>query len=134
MTTPHYPLMENAPDSLQAASGKPLPEITLEAAANGELSAGDLRIHAETLRMQAQIAREAGYDQLALNLLRAAELTLVPNAEVLQIYDILRPGRATYEQLTALAAHLEATYGAAENAAFIREAADAYKERGLLRG
>jgi propanediol dehydratase small subunit len=129
-----YPLMENAAEKLQAASGKPLPEITLEAAANGELSAGDLRIHAETLRLQAEIAREAGYDQLALNLLRAAELTLVPNAEVLQIYDLLRPGRASYEQLIALAAHLEATYGAAENGKFIREAAEAYRERGLVRG
>ena len=133
MSTLGYPLMENAAGSLQAASGKPLPEITLEAAASGELSAGDLRIHAETLRMQAEIAREAGYDQLALNLLRAAELTLVPNAEVLQIYDILRPGRASYEQLTGLAAYLEATYGAAENAKFIREAAEAYRERGLLK-
>jgi propanediol dehydratase small subunit len=129
-----YPLMENAGDRLKAASGKPLPEITLEAAANGELTAGDLRIHAETLRLQAEIAREAGYDQLALNLLRAAELTLVPNAEVLQIYDILRPGRASYEQLIGLASHLEETYGAAENATFIREAAEAYRERGLLRG
>jgi propanediol dehydratase small subunit len=133
MSDAQYPLMDNAADRLQAASGKPLPEITLEAAANGDLSAGDLRIHAKTLRMQAQIAREAGYDQLALNLLRAAELTLVPNAEVLQIYDILRPGRASYEQLMGLAAHLEDIYGAVENAAFIREAAEAYRERGLVR-
>jgi propanediol dehydratase small subunit len=134
MSAPQYPLMENAEDRLKASSGKPLADITLEAAANGELTAGDLRIHAETLRMQAEIAAKAGYDQLALNLLRAAELTLVPNAEVLQIYDILRPGRASYEQLIGLAAHLEETYGAAENGRFIREAAEAYRERGLLRG
>jgi propanediol dehydratase small subunit len=133
MSDPHYPLMDNAEDRLKAFSGKSLPEITLEAAADGELSSADLRIHRETLVMQAQIAREAGYEQLAGNLLRAAELTLVPNAEVLQIYDLLRPRRATYDQLMQLAAHLEQSYDAAENAKFVREAAEAYRERKLLR-
>ena len=133
MSDPTYPLMDNAGDQLRAFSGRPLPEITLQAAANGDLSVSDLRIHADTLRLQAQIARAAGYDQLAANLMRAAELTLVPNQEVLQIYDLLRPRRATYEQLMQLAEHLEQTYQAAENGRFIREAADAYRERGLLR-
>jgi propanediol dehydratase small subunit len=134
MSDAKYPLMENAEDMLRASSGKPLTDITLDAATKGDLSPGDLRIHAETLRLQAEIARQAGYEQLALNLLRAAELTVVPNAEVLQIYDMLRPGRASYDQLIELAAYLEHTYGAAENARFIREAAQTYRERGLLRG
>ena len=128
-----YPLMDNEAKRLKALSGKPLPEITLDAAAGGELSSADLRIQADTLRMQAEIARQAGYDQLAANFLRAAELTLVPNQEVLQIYDLLRPHRASYEQLLQLAAHLEQTYHAAENAAFVREAAEVYRERHLLR-
>jgi propanediol dehydratase small subunit len=128
-----YPLMDNAEDQLKAFSGKSLPEITLDAAAEGELSSADLRIHRETLVMQANIAREAGYVQLAGNLMRAAELTLVPNAEVLQIYDLLRPMRATYDQLIKLAEHLEQTYQAAENGRFVREAADVYRERKLLR-
>jgi propanediol dehydratase small subunit len=128
-----YPLMDNEVDRLQAFSGRPLPEITLDAAANGDLSSADLRIQAETLRLQADIARQAGYDQLAANFLRASELTLVPNQEVLQIYDLLRPRRASYEQLMQLAAHLEQTYNAAENAAFVREAAAVYRERHLLR-
>ena len=130
---PQYPLMDNAEDQLKAFSGRPLPEITLEAAADGELSAADLRIHRETLWMQAEVARKAGYAQLAGNLMRAAELTLVPNAEVLQIYDLLRPMRATYDQLMQLAAHLQQTYQAAENAKFVREAAEVYRERKLLR-
>ena len=133
MSDPRYPLMDNAEDQLKAFSGKPLPEITLEAAADGELSSADLRIHRETLLMQADIARKAGYQQLAGNLMRAAELTLVPNAEVLQIYDLLRPMRATYDQLIQLAEHLEQTYQASENGRFVREAADAYRERKLLR-
>ncbi len=128
-----YPLMDNEADHLQALSGRPLPEITLDAAADGDLTSADLRIQADTLRMQAEIARGAGYDQLAANFLRAAELTLVPNQEVLQIYDLLRPHRASYEQLLQLAAHLEQTYNAVENAAFVREAAEVYRERKLLR-
>jgi propanediol dehydratase small subunit len=52
---------------------------------------------------------------------------------VLQIYELLRPGRASYEQMVQLADHLEQTYQAAENARFIREAAAVYRTRGLLR-
>ena len=133
MTDPKYPLIDNEADRLKAFSGRPLSEITLEAAAEGDLSSADLRIQAETLQLQAEIARQAGYDQLAANFMRAAELTRVPNQEVLQIYDLLRPKRASYEQLIQLAAHLEQTYAAAENARFVREAADAYRERHLLR-
>ena len=133
MSDAKYPLMQNAADDLKALSGKPMSEITLEAAAEGALSPEDMRIQADTLRMQAQVARQAGYTQLAANLLRAAELTAVPNKEVLQIYDLLRPGRGSYEQLIQLAEYLEQTYQAAENGRFIREAAEVYKERGLLR-
>ncbi len=133
MSDPQYPLMEHAADQLRAFSGRPLADLTPEAVARGDLSAADLRIHADALRAQAEVARQAGYDQLAANLLRAAELTVVPNQEVLQIYDLLRPGRASYEQLAQLADHLEQTYDAAENARFIREAAEVYHARGLMR-
>ena len=68
---------------------------------------------------------------MAANLLRAAELTDVPNDELLKIYEMLRPERASFDELTRLADYLETTYGARENAAFIREAADVYRERGL---
>ena len=123
MTEPRYPLSEHAAGDLRAFSGRPLADLTPEAVARGDLSAADLRIHADALRAQAEVARQAGYDQLAANLLRAAELTLVPNQEVLQIYELLRPGRASYEQLAQLAEHLEQIYQATENARFIREAA-----------
>lgn len=126
-----YPLLENDADSLQAASGRPVNEINLDTIST--LSEDDLRIRAETLRAQAQVAREAGYPQLAANLTRAAELTAVPNDELLKMYDLLRPGRASYETLIALAERLETIYTAPETGHFIREAAAAYKARNLLR-
>ncbi|MBX3066395.1 MAG: hypothetical protein KF726_25675 [Anaerolineae bacterium] len=126
-----YPFGQHETDKLKAASERPFEQITLDQL--NDLSAADMVIHAETLRAQAQIARAAGYPQLASNLLRAAELTVVPNEEVLKIYDTLRPERASLEELLQLADYLEAQYQAVENARFIREAADVYRKRGLLR-
>ena len=128
-----YPLRDNAVDELLTFSGRPLADVTPEAIAAGELSGDDLRTHADTLRQQAEIAREGGYPQLAANLMRAAELTDVPNDELLKIYELLRPERASYDELVRLADYLVETYGAKENAAFIKEAAAAYRERNLLR-
>jgi propanediol dehydratase small subunit len=128
-----YPLRHNPEADLKAFSGKPLSEITSEAVADGSLSADDLRTHASALRQQAEIARDAGYTSLASNLLRASELTLVPNDEVLKIYEMLRPDRSSWDELMNLADYLEKTYDASENATFIREAAEVYKERKILR-
>ena len=128
-----YPVAEHAAERLTARSGRPLGELTPEAAASGELVVDDLRISAETLRAQAAIARRAGYAQLAGNLARAAELTAVPNDEVLRMYELLRPGRASHDDLAALADRLEREYAAPESAALVREAAQVYRERGLLR-
>ncbi len=128
-----YPLKENAAHTLHAFSGRPLSEITSDAVANDDVSADDLRIHADALRQQAEIARQAGFEQLAENLLRAAELTIVPNDEVLKIYEMLRPERASWDTLQNLATYLTEKYNAIENAKFVREAAEVYRERGLLR-
>lgn len=129
---PNYPLLTHT-EALAAANGKPLAEITLEEAAAGHLTAADLQISAETLRAQAEIARQAGYTQLAANLTRAAELTAVPNTDLLAMYETLRPDRATLAELLALAETLEKEYQAPENARFVREAASVYEARGLLR-
>ncbi|GAB4431882.1 MAG: diol dehydratase small subunit [Chloroflexi bacterium OHK40] len=128
-----YPLREHAAGTLRAASGRPLNEITEAALDAGELTIADTRISAATLLAQAEVARRAGYPQLAENLARAAELTAVPNTEVLRIYDRLRPGRATHAELLALAELLEREYSAHRCAGFIREAAAVYLQRGLLR-
>ena len=128
-----YPLRENAQDTLKTFSERKLSDITADALRDGDLSADDLRTHGDTLRQQADISEKAGYPQLANNLRRAAELTHVPNEEVIKIYEMLRPDRSSYEELNKLADYLETTYSATENAKFIREAATVYKERGILR-
>lgn len=130
---PRYPLIEHAAGELRAASGRPLSDVTPEALDAGELSISDLQISAAALRAQATVARAAGYGQLAANLERAAELTAVPNDEVLRMYDLLRPGRSSEAELTALAERLAGEYGAPICAAFVREATDVYRRRRLLR-
>ena len=128
-----YPLRDTAADDLRAFSGRKLRDISAEAIADGELEGDDLRTHADTLRAQADIAADGGFPQLGQNLRRAAELTRVPNEELLKIYEMLRPERATYAELQRLADYLESTFDAPENAGFIREAANVYRERDLLR-
>jgi propanediol dehydratase small subunit len=129
----HYPLIEHSAETLYAASGRAIADVTLEAAAAGTLSPDDLQINAATLLAQADVARKAGFPQLAANLARAAELTAAPNDELLRMYTMLRPGRSTYAELLALAAQLEAAYAAPRTAAWVREAAGVYQQRGLLR-
>jgi propanediol dehydratase small subunit len=132
-TAPRYPLMDSAGGELRAASGRPADEITLQALATGELTDDDLRITADALREQAAIAQQAGFPQLAANLRRAAELTVVPNDELLRMYEILRPGRSTCGQMLALADRLVGEFRANETAAFVREAAEVYRSRGLAK-
>ena len=126
----NYPLMENAGD-LRAASGRAAAAIGLETLA--ELLPNDLQIGAETLRAQAAVAQGAGFTQLGENLTRAAELTAVPNEELLHMYEIMRPGRSTYEQLQEMATRLESHYHATTTAAMVREAAEVYRQRNLLK-
>jgi propanediol dehydratase small subunit len=114
------------------ASGRLLSELTLEALLRDELTVEDFRIGGETLRRQAEASERAGYVQVARTLRRAAELTALTNERVLEIYDALRPGRATYSQLLSLADHLATECGAPLTAALMREAAEAYLQRGLV--
>jgi len=117
---------------VRTASGRSLDELTMEALLSGELTTEDFRISGETLRRQADAAEGAGYRALADNLRRAAELTTIANEEVLRIYEALRPGRSTYEKLIALADRLQAAHDAPLTADLIREAARAYRERGVV--
>jgi propanediol dehydratase small subunit len=115
---------------VRALSGKPAENLTVDAIQAGEAGVSDLRIHPETLERQAVVAAEHGNPQLAENLRRAAELTQLPDDEVLAIYEALRPGRSTAAQLTALADSL-AVRGLPLCAALVAEAADVYARRGL---
>jgi propanediol dehydratase small subunit len=57
----------------------------------------------------------------------------VPSATILEIYTALRPHRSSAEELEAWAARLETELEAPLCAAFVREAAGACAQRGLLR-
>ena len=120
-------------DTVRTASGRALDELNIGAVLAGKLTTEDFRISGETLRRQADAAEAAGYRQLAENLRRAAELTRISNEEVLDIYNTLRPGRITYSQLILLADHLENDCDAPLTAALVREAAEVYRERGIVK-
>jgi propanediol dehydratase small subunit len=134
LTLDDYPLAEKRPDLVRSLSGKPMATITLDAVLDGSVTMEDLRIDAEALRRQAEIARVAGRPTLAMNFERAADLVLVPQDVIMRAYDLLRPGRAkTKNELLAMAAQLRETYGAGAIAAFIEEAAEVYDKRGLFK-
>jgi propanediol dehydratase small subunit len=115
---------------IRALSGRAVDSLTVDAIRAGEIGVADLRIHPDTLERQAVVAEEHGNPQLAENLRRAAELTRLPDDEVLGIYEALRPGRSTPAQLTDLAGSL-ADRGLPRCAALVAEAADVYARRGL---
>ena len=128
-----YPLGEHHAAQIRARTGRALEEVTLEAVVQGDVKPEDLTIHRETLEIQAGIAEAAGYPQVAANLKRAAELTNIPNDRLLEIYEALRPGRSTYYQLLSLSQEIAGRYDASETARYIREAADAYRDTGMLK-
>lgn len=105
-------------------------ELSVDGVVNGEVGPDDIRISPETLRHQAEVARAHGNPQLAANFERAAELTAFEESEILALYELLRPDRATGEQLRQKADELEAR-DAPLCAAFVREAAGVYERTGL---
>ena len=123
-----YPLGTSRPDLVRTPGGIPLDELELH---GDRVDAAELRATPETLRLQADVARAAGRAQLAENLLRAAELAPLPDETNLAIYTALRPRRSTAAELEAWAEQLDG-WQAPETAAFVREAAQVYAERGLL--
>lgn len=128
-----YPLSAKRQDLVRTPTGKKLDELTLKGVIDGSVKAEDLRIAPETLELQAQIAEDAGRAPFARNLRRAAELIAIPDDRVLEIYNALRPNRSTREELLAIADELQNKFGAKINSAFVREAAEVYAERGILR-
>ena len=133
LTAADYPLAENRPELIRSRRGKALEDISLEALVAGEVSLEDLRITPDALKMQAEVARAANRATLAANFDRAAELTDVPQDFIMEVYELLRPGRARDKAaLLAAARTLRDTYHATRMAAFIEEAAEVYERRGLF--
>jgi propanediol dehydratase small subunit len=126
-----YPLGTKRPDLVTTPGGVPLDEITLDALRAGTLASEEIRATPATLRLQAEVALAAGRTQLAESLERAAELAAVPDDLLLDVYTALRPRRATAAELEAWASLLD-EHDATRTAAFVREAAAVYVERGLL--
>ena len=128
-----YPLAETQPGEVRGPRGLSLEDITLERVLDGSVTMEDLRITPEALIAQGEIARDAGRPTLAENFTRAAELVNVPQDVIMQVYELLRPGRARSKQeLLEAARMLKEQFGASRIAAFIEEAADTYEQRGLF--
>jgi len=114
-------------------SGRSIDELSVEGILSGELTAEDFRIHGERLNHQAGAAEDAGYSQLAENLRRAAELTHMSNEEVLEIYNTLRPRRTSYTEMIDTADRLENEKNAPLTASLVREAAEIYLKRSIVK-
>ncbi|MCB8927138.1 MAG: diol dehydratase small subunit [Ardenticatenaceae bacterium] len=128
-----YPLSEKRRELVKTATGKSLDDITLDAIMSGAVKAEEIRITPQTLEYQAQIAESIYRPQLANNMRRAGELTKVPDERVLAMYNALRPNRSTKAELLAIADELENQYGAKVCANFVREAANVYEARDVLK-
>ena len=106
--------------------------LTVANAVDGKLGLTHLRMDPAVLAHQAVVAEDGGNPQLAENFLRAAELATMDDEAVMDLYEALRPHRSTGSELEALRVSLERR-GAPRCAELVRQAADAYTRRGLLR-
>lgn len=132
-TVADYPLAENRPEWVRTARGEPIDSLTLAAVEAGEVTLEDLRITSQALLDQATISRDAGRPTLAQNFERAAELVEVPQEFLLQVYELLRPGRAKDKAaLLDAASVLREVYRADRMACFVEEAVEVYERRGLF--
>ena len=114
-------------------SGRSIEELSVQGILSGELTAEDFRIHGERLNHQAKVVDEAGYAQLAENLRQAGELTHMSNEEILEIYNTLRPRRTSYTEMIDMADRLENERKAPLTASLLREAAEVYLKRGIVK-
>jgi len=128
-----YPLIEKHPQAIRSKTGKKLEEVTMDNVMNGSINIEDVSIAKETLILQAEVARQAGRIQLAQNFIRASELISIPDDEILEIYNMLRPYRSTEEELNKIINKLEKEYNATVCATFIRDTLEVYKKRDILK-
>ncbi len=133
-TAADYPIAQKHPDWIKTKTGKTLEDITLANVMSGALTPEDLKITPRILNAQGEIATSAGRKTISRNFTRAAELTVVPDERVLEMYNALRPYRSSKVDLLAIADELETKYEAKISADYIREAAEHYEKRKKLKG
>ncbi|MDO4621869.1 MAG: diol dehydratase small subunit [Eubacteriales bacterium] len=127
-----YPIGEFERERITSKSGMKLDDITLDAVVKGQVKPEDIKISPEMLKVQGQVAREAGNPPMEKNFQRAAELTRVPDEKILKMYDKLRPNRATKNELVNMAKELLEVYQAPNCAKLVLEACEVYEKRGIL--
>ena len=126
-----YPLGDGGRSSVRSATGRAVSDVTLDAVIAGRVEPRDVAISADTLRLQADFAERGGNTQLGDNLRRAAELVEFDDGELLEFYEMLRPGRSSAEELESLSNSLGAR-GAVRCSELVREARAVYLRRGLI--
>ena len=82
-----YPLGSKRPDLVRTPTNKTLDDITLENVMNGKITIDDLKITANTLELQAQVAEHAGRSSIERNIRRAPKLTTITDDRILQIHN-----------------------------------------------
>jgi|TARA_B100000035_G_C21031320_1_gene568670 propanediol dehydratase small subunit len=134
LTQKDYPIAETQPSKVKGKRGIALSELTMDAVLEGRVALEDLQITPEALLKQAEIAKSVGRATLSGNFERAAEMNKLPNSEVMEIYELLRPGRAgSKSTLLEAAQKIRSRYSAEGLAEFIEEAAEFYDKRGLFK-
>ena len=134
LTQKDYPIAETQPSKVKGKRGIALSELTMDAVLEGRVALEDLQITPEALLRQAEIAKSVGRATLSGNFERAAEMNKLPNSEVMEIYELLRPGRAgSKSTLLEAAQKIRSRYSAEGLAEFIEEAAEFYDKRGLFK-
>ena len=134
LTQKDFPIAETQPSKVKGKRGIALSELTMDAVLEGRVALEDLQITPEALLKQAEIAKSVGRATLSGNFERAAEMNKLPNSEVMEIYELLRPGRAgSKSTLLEAAQKIRSRYSAEGLAEFIEEAAEFYDKRGLFK-
>lgn len=129
-----YPLGEKRKDLVKSATGMGLDDITLDKVVSGQIQFEDIKTRPETLALQTQIAESVNRPRLADNMRRAGEMTQIPDERLLEMYNFLRPYRATKQEMLAMADELQSQYGATACAGFVKEAATVYEKSKRLKG
>ena len=133
-TVDDYPVAQKHPEWIKIGEQRTFDQVTMEDVLNGSVTAKDFTISPDILKKQGEIAAAGGRAFINKNFSRAAELTRVPDARLLEMYNALRPYRSSKEELLEIANELEQQYQAPICAGFFREAAEQYERRKKLKG